>query len=816
MAKNFWDREDMTMRTNTLDALVLIDEKTLFYDDFEKEHAMGRYVSSSRNWEIADGNLVNNRLGADSAKDRIDFYADFPQCVSIEVRVKMKEFGDIDNFIIVQLFTKKNYSIRTYGDGYGLLLTRNPDGSGSLRLVRCEKGEITYLGLEYSLTTVDSSRWYKLRLKSDKKDLKAYVDDELAINFSYPFSQFLMRNLRTNIHPHSGGIGIIKGAPKIEVDYLRVFTEDTNKITINNLKPGWTVEVMDRDDELVASSKATYASVTLELDDVVEGYIKVINDKCALLTRTLKTHIIGGDIYTYCSISIDDWIQEAENKLFSGTFWREDETKGGIIARLGDPTVFTESTEFAYFYYLHWKYLMEGKDEDFQRIEKMRALIDWFRESDSSKKHFGLFYERALIENSRITGIMTRTIVLGTVARFLAHYYLLTGDSQSRDYLATLLDQMIKIGIVDPNSGELRVYDPVAETLGFKTRDLEKSYLHGYDPASKMQRDIDINVKNSYIIEAYILGYSLTGNEIYLNVATKTADWLIKENYDPISKSFPETSTHDTMEFLEAVWNLYLATGDRKYYDVVKDSLLLYFDLRYRGKLIPFRYYSKNNETYSFDVATPMQMFLATKLSIWGEREFLEINKHLLAYLYNIRNTKAGDKFDAGSLRYYRRYLISIIHRWYWDKEVGDKQYLWNFRYSAISNSEVRDEWAPYGNWMSFILSYLLQNLYSLKYGALVSIFPCRYYPGQPYIAFTQAKITEYKVTENEVNIHFSASKDSDINLVIPNWGEPYRIYIDDTLIDISQKVFHSNQYGTMIPLKIKAGERAFKAKQIS
>lgn len=804
------------MRTNTLDALVLTDEKTLFYDNFEKEHTMGRYVSSSRNWEIVDGNLVNNRLGVDSVKDRIDFYADFPQCVSIEVKVKMKEFWNTDNFILVQLFTKKNYGTRTYGDGYGLLLIRNPEGSGSLRLVRCEKGEITYLGFEYSLPTISLDRWYKLRLESDKSELMAYVDDELAINYPYPFSQLLMRALRTNIHPHKGGIGIIKGAPKIEVDYLRVFTEDTNKITINNLQPGWTVEVMDKDTELVISSKATHASVTLELDDAVDGYIKVINDKGALLTRAPRTHIIGGDIYTYCSICIDDWIQEVENKLFSGTFWREDETKGGIIARVGDPTVFTESTEFAYFYYLHWKYLMEGKDEDFQRIKKMWMLLDWLRESDSSKKHFGLFYERAMIESGQITGIMTRTIVLGTVARFLAHYHLLTGDSRSLDYLVTLLDQMIKIGIVDPDSGELRLYDPVAETLGVKTRDLEKSYLHGYDPASKMQRDIDTNIKNSYIIEAYILGHSLTGNETYLNVATKTADWLINENYDPISKSFPETSTHDTMEFLEAVWNLYLATGDSKYYEVVKDSLLLYFDLRYRGKLIPFRYYSKTDEIYSFDTLTPAQMFLATKLSIWGECEFLEINKHLLAYLYNIRNTKAGDKFDAGSLRYYQRYLSFKIRRWYWGKEVGDKQYLWNFRYSAISNSEVRDEWAPYGNWMSFSLSYLLQNLYSLKYGALISIFPCRYYPGQPYIAFTQAKITEYKATENEVNIHFSASKDSDIRVVMPNWGKPYRMYIDDTLIDTSQKVSHSNQYGTMIPLKIKAGERTLKAKRVS
>jgi hypothetical protein len=459
---------------------------------------------------------------------------------------------------------------------------------------------------------------------------------------------------------------------------------------------------------------------------------------------------------------------------------------------------------------------MEGKDEDFQRIKKMWMLLDWLRESDSSKKHFGLFYERAMIESGQITGIMTRTIVLGTIARFLAHYYILTGDSRSLDYLVTLLDQMIKIGIVDPDSGELRLYDPVAETLGVKTRDLEKSYLHGYDPASKMQRDIDTNIKNSYVIEAYILGYSLTGNETYLNVATKTADWLIQENYDRISKSFPGTSTHDTMEFLEAVWNLYLATGDRKYYEVVKDSLLLYFDLRYRGKLIPFRYYSKTDEIYSSDTLTPAQMFLATKLGIWGEREFLEINKHLLAYLYNIRNTKAGDKFDAGSLRYYRRYLSFKIRRLYWGKEVGDKQYLWNFRYSAISNSEVRDEWAPYGNWMSFSLMYLLHNLYSLKYGALISIFPCRYYPGQPYIEFTQAKITEYKATENEVNIRFSASNDSDIRVVMPNWGKPYMIYIDDTLIDTSQKVSHSNQYGIMMPLKIKAGERTLKAKRVS
>jgi hypothetical protein len=283
------------MRNNTLDALVLTDEKTLFYDNFEKGHTMGRYVSSSRNWEIVNGTLVNNGLGVDSAKDRIDFYADFPQCVSIEVKVKMKEFWDTDNFILVQLFTKENYAARTYGDGYGLLLMRNPDGRGRLRLVRCEKGKISHLGLEYSLPTISLNRWYKLRLESDKSDLRAYIDDELAINYSYPFSQLLLMTLKTNIHPHKGGIGIIKGSTKIEVDYLRVFTDDTNKITINNLQPGWTVEVMDKDNELVISSKATHASVTLELDGIVEGYIRVINDKGALLTRTPRTHIIGGD-----------------------------------------------------------------------------------------------------------------------------------------------------------------------------------------------------------------------------------------------------------------------------------------------------------------------------------------------------------------------------------------------------------------------------------------------------------------------------------------------------------------------------------------
>lgn len=710
----------------------------------------------------------------------------------METKIKLKEVGSNENFLIMQFFSNKKYPKNVFGSGYGLKIFRHPDGSGYLRLVHFKNDVCKNIGPKYLISSLSFNKWYKLRLQLQSNEINIFLDNKLIINYSTPFSS-LSKLINSNNYFYDG-FSLIKYSIKIEVNYFRVFTEESNKIKINNLKPGWLVNIVDKSDNIIHSNDVKTNSVVIELNNIVRGYIRVADSKGILKAETLLTYIIGGDSYTYLSIDIDEWIRESEKKLFSDTLWRENGEIGGIIARLGDPSVFAESTEFIYFYYLHWKYLLDGNQDDFDRIMRIRSLFDKLRENDESKKHYGLFYERIVIERNNILKNKTRNIVQGSIARFLAHYYLLTEDSKTLEYLIILLDKMIEIGIVNPESGELKNYDPSLEKIIENT----------------------CNIKNSYIIDGYVLGYSLTHNKIYINAAKKITDWLISKNYDPTCKSFPKTSTHDTMEFLESVWSVYSATGEKKYLTVIKDTLTLYFELQHRGKLIPFRYYNETDEAYSYDTLTPLQLFLAIKVGLWEDIDFTKMNNHFLAYLYYIRNTGYGEKFNEYSLRYYLRYILYKTMRWQTGKEFGEKHHLWNFRYSSISNLEVRDNWAKRGNWMSFSLSYLLHNLYTLKNGPVVSIFPNKYYLGQPYVAFSEAKINKYDVLKNEIIIHFESNKDFNVTMITPLGEKSYKFYVEDTIIDKSKNIIDSNKSDKMIDLKIKKGNRILKVNMIS
>lgn len=796
-----------------IEAVVLEKQKTLYYDDFITNSA-GLYVASTDEWKISSGRMINHNTDQSALKDRLDFFCDLETPISVETSVKFNELNQQEDFVILQLFTNKNYGNKTYGDGYGLLLKLVNKTSAEVILTSSKEGEIKHLLSEkYS---INPDLFFKLRLKSTDKKITAYIDDELILTYKISSSKGIRGRWKpNNASVNRGGVGLIKGSCPIEIDFLRIFTEKTKKVMVKNLKAGWIVKILDPNGDVISSQNANKEFVIFEINDIVSGKIKIYNNEGKQIAETLKTHIIGGDVYKFLSISLEKWIEETEEKLFSETFWREDDKLGGIIARLGNVDVFTESTEFVYFYYLLWKYLIEGKDIDLIRINKIRALFDNLRINDEQNPNYGLFYERFLVEKGVITSKMTRNIVLGSVARFIAHYYLLTGDNEYLNQLTILLDKMIDLGIIDPEHGTLKAYDPLKGTMELNSIDVNSPYLHGYNINTHIIDNEDINIKNSYIIDAYILGYSLTGNEKYLETAKNITDWLILNNYDANSRSFPKTSTHDTMEFLEVVWSIYLITNDDKYYEIINDSLNLYFNIRHRGKLTPFRYYSNSNDTYNFDTLTPSQLFIATKIGIWNEdRSYIDINKHFLAYLYNIR-TKVDSTGNTSLTSNLLEHIRYKIRGWYWSKNIKSSENLWHFRYSALTHSEVRDKWAPDGNWMSFTLSYLLGNLYSLKYGALTSIFPGRYFPGQPYIAFTQAKIIDYKSTKEEVRISFNSNRDFEIRIVIPDWGKDYDLYIDDALID---QTAHStsNKYGRLLTLNMKAGKRILNAKSIS
>lgn len=784
--------EDDHMKTDKIESLVLTNSEAMFYDDFNGKNHIGRYVCSSDNWIIEGGVLKN--INSKNVNDRIDFYADFSKPVSVEIRVKIESFRNTeDDYVFLQLFTPKNYGSNVLGEGIGLFLKRSIEGKGIVEIVQCSNEKIEVIS-EKHYFDLDVKKWYTLKLETSETQIKAFLNEN-EINSSY------FKNIKFKYT--NGGIGLIKGSLGLVFDYIKVFNKKSDTIKIQNLTEGSVVNIINNKNEILMSKQSSTPSLEVKIPNIASGRIELLSEDGDVIAKTLTMDIMRGDVYTFFSIDIDNWITETENKLFSKTLWREKNQIGGIISRLSDPAVFSESTEFAYYYYLHWKYLLEKKEKDLDKIKKIYGLFNKLRESDKEKKHYGLYYERMILEKNKIVGYSTRTIVLGTVGRFLAHYYLLTGDNNVLNELVTLLDQMIEVRLVDPETGELRFYDPIREVND--PLKMSSSYFHGYNPDSKISENKDINIKNSYIVDAYILGFSLTGNDKYFEAAKNITDWLIKQNYDYKSNSFPDTSTHDTMEFLEVVWSVFLLTDDYTYYNIIKNSLKLYNDIRYRGKLIPFRYFCKHDEIYSFDTLTPTQMFLATNLAVWGEKEFLEINKDLLAYLYSIRNNKPNEKLNQNSFWYLERMIMAKIRGLNWNSETLNVNQMWHFRYSAITNSEVRDKWALKGNWMSFTLTYLLHNLLSLKFGAPISIFLGRYYPGQPYVAFSEGKIEEFESDESSVKITFNHSQEFNVKLIIPKWGYSYDLYLEDVeLSNLNQE--------NVINVKIKPGRRCLRA----
>jgi len=780
------------MQTEKIEALVLTNSETLYYDNFNEKNSIGRYVSSSDDWMI-DGGVLKN-INSKKVNERIDFYADFSNPVALEIRVKIESFGNSENdYVVLQLFTPKNYGENVLGEGIGLLMKKSVEDMGIVEIVQCSDEKIEPISKEYYFD-LNVNEWYKLKIETSKTQIKAFLNEN-EIN-SLDIKKIKFKHL-------NGGIGLVKGSLGLLFDYIKVFKKESDTIKIQNLTKGSVINIIDNEKEIVMSKQVSTPSLEIKIPDIDGGYIELIKEDGGSIAKTLTTDIMRGDVYTFFSIDIDDWINETENKLFSKTLWREKNQIGGVISRLSDPAVFSESTEFAYYYYLHWKYLIEQKEEDLDKIKKIYGLFNKLREKDKEKKHYGLYYERIIIEKDKIVGYSTRSIVLGTVGRFLAHYYLLTGDNSVLEELITLLDQMITVGLVDTKTGELKFYDPISEESDPKK--MTSSYFHGYDPDSKISENKDTNIKNSYIIDAYVLGFSLTGNKKYFEAAKNITDWLIEQNYDFNSNSFPDTSTHDTMEFLEVVWSIFLLTNDQKYQDIIKDSLKLFNIIRYRGKLIPFRYFCEDDEIYSFDTLTPTQMFLATNLAVWGEEEFLDINKDLLAYLYSIRNNKPNEKLNQNSFWYLERMIMAKIRGWSWNSETLNLNHMWHFRYSAITNSEVRDKWALNGNWMSFTLTYLLHNLLSLKFGAPISIFLGRYYPGQPYVAFSEGKIEEFEADKSSVKIIFNYPKEFNVKLIVPKWGYDYDVYLEDL------KINNSNDEN-LINLRIKPGRTCLRA----
>jgi hypothetical protein len=374
-----------------------------------------------------------------------------------------------------------------------------------------------------------------------------------------------------------------------------------------------------------------------------------------------------------------------------------------------------------------------------------------------------------ILEKGQRRENIVRGINEGVAGRFLAMDYMMTGNAESLNYLIDLLDSLIRVGMVDVNSGELHLYDPTAG-----------------------RSSIDIDVKNSYLLDAFTLGYCLTGNSTYLDVASKTADWLINKNLHVLSGTFPGTSTHDTMEFLEAVWTLYLVSQNKKYFDIVNNCISSYVKMRYRWGGVPFRHFG-SNPTFSIDVLTIAQMFLALKIDTWTNDGKIEHIKQLLAYLFSLRFEQSSDESGSRSL------VTRLLYKkrgWNWNEKFWQKNDLWNFRYSSLTGNQVYDDWAPKGNIVSFVLSYISLTMLSLRYGCFIGI-QGRYFLGQPLVLFSSSKLSEYKSTASTIS--FRVEGKSKVVVFVPNSSaETLKITAS---AEYSNQVLSNTSYGTAMQI---------------
>lgn len=738
-----------TFKSN-LKSVVLVSSNAIYYDQFDNPASLGRCIIKSGSWRVSDGYLCSESTD----QNVLQYLGDFPKEANIEFKFKIE--SNCESYL--HLLTESGAS--------GAKITID---SGSNRL-NVEPGKY------------NGPVWQGVAVSLDSRP-----EWELDETFSLQVSWSAGKNAQVHLNGNPvGSVGMgavvtgfeiktIGGTMKIKS--IRVLTSESPYVRLIGLSKGETAVIENEDGSTVhPMGTTTDGEVSFLVKNPSRGrfVVKSTADKVGSI-GTCTNIIIGGDIFELRSVNTHQFMKECEDKLFS-TFWIENSAKGGVIGRIGEHATFIESTEFAYFYKLLPEFLITGDAKILDKIDKLRNFIFALRENRPSSQSYGLFYERMVLEKEERDEQSVRGINQGVAGRYLAFDYVMTGNKASLQYLVQLLDSLIRVGMVDGGSGELHLYDP-----------------------SKGKLSTDTDVKNSYLLDAFTMGYCLTGKKEYLDVAINTCDWLINTNIDSASGTFPGTSTHDTMEFLEAVWNVYLISKERKYLKIVDRCISSYLQMRYRWGGIPFRHFGKE-PTHSVDVLTIAQMFLGIKLHIWngGSDDMQKEIEQMAIYLHSARIEKQQSTLNSSTKSLGTR-LLYKKKGWKWNAQFWDKSNLWNFRHSTITKNEVYESWAPTGNVGSFIISYLTMTMLSLSYGAFIG-FQGRYHPGQPLVLFSDAALSDFESSPNTASFRIDRAGESNMIVFVPASSSHNVDFKSSTSLE--KKELSASGYGQVIAIR--------------
>jgi len=725
-----------------LHSVVLSSSATVYYDQFDNPESLGRYIIRSGNWEVRNGYLSNNNS---KTCQSIVYLGDFPSKASLTFLFKTTD----ECKLMFQLFEDINLNL--------LVMTEVEISQQSVKFMVEKDRDRATIDIIHSNIEID---WLKTELNALRI---SWVEDKLGV--------YLNGKLLKSINapkPSPKGFGLTVFSGTVDLKSISISTSESESVKLTGLPDGFGVVIQDDKGNMLHPEKSLSAGeVHFRIAHPILGRFVIENEGNKI--QTPEDVIIGGDVFAFKAIDALRFMTECTEKLFD-TFWLEENEKAGVIARIGDHSAFIEATEFAYFYKLLPEFLLTGDTEILRKISKIRNFNLSLREDRKNSTSYGLFYERTILEKGERNEQIVRGINEGVAGRFLAFDYVLTGNKKNIDYLVDLLDGLIRVGMVDVNSGELHLYSPANGKLG-----------------------IDTDVKNSYLLDAFTMGYCLTGKQLYLDVATKTADWLIEKNLDPQSGTFPRTSTHDTMEFLEAVWNVYLVTQNEKYLRVVDNCISAYLKMRYRWGGVPFRHFGKD-ATYSVDVLAISQMFLGIKLDIWTNTQWRQEQiEQLVAYLHSVRINEQATSLELRTSKSLMTRMLYKKRGWKWNEKFWQKYNLWNFRHSSITKEDVYENWASQGNINSFILSYINLTILSFLHGSFIG-FQGRYYPHQPLLLFSSARLFNFRSKENMITFDIAEKGHCKIIMFVP--AHSIHNLIIRPINEIECKKLSSSDYG--------------------
>lgn len=714
---------------------ILKDPCMLFFDDFKSDNHV---YEMSRGW-ILDKNFFKN-TDTNFKQGVLTLKADLADNIVVDIGVRFHP----ENELAVQL--------AMVDEANAAFVKLNGNSGGFMLTLGFRKGKEEQIAESLSVP-VELSESHNIRLGIKNDTFFCSVDGNTVEK-----KQDFLHKMKT--------IAIATDKTMLELGHFLITRCESQIARIVDVPTGCTVWF----DE----SKAEFESESVAVIPVPRPkYGKLQLRNAAGPVHETSTTVFGGDVFSVKTIDTAGWIDKMFGRLME-TFWRQERSAGGLVARIGEPYVFAQTTQNFASYFLFPQSLLKPSARLDELVSRTRNTIYTLRENSREKKTHALFHERVLLEKNSVVEGQIRATVAGATGIFLAYDYVVAGNETSLAYLEEMIEKMLQLGMMSED-GRFGDFNDGQVTL---------------------VRDI----RHAYLILCLVLSYSVTGKRKYLDVAISAADGIIDKEYDEHRKYFPRVESHYVMEFLESLWELYLATKNNRYYEVIKDALTSGLRARIRGAPIPFTVDGLLGQSCTFDTLTAGQSsFIAQKLAVWEKDASFEQNaKEIISFMHKIKSESPNEFAKLAFPHPLKTKLLYASRGWRLQKETGNTADLWNYRYSSFSLQKLYDDWAPEGNWMAAVLLYMMFSLHHQQFGAFVGPNVCRYRKGQPVILYSSVKMIGVESEDNKFIIDSGRSDNGKFLLFIPSSARNVRLTLNERPLAVDGT---RSEYGTVVQI---------------